>query len=86
MKDMLEENKEGKNLLPSEKVVEFSRKFLEKRQPATGPPKTHRLGPCATVVTKDPSEYIKKRLEEYSNRIFHRNFHFAACRSRVRNG
>lgn len=60
MKDMLEENEEGKKLLPSEKVVEFWRKFLKKRQTATGPPKTHQHGPCATAVTKDPSGYIKE--------------------------
>lgn len=62
MKDMIEKNEEGEKLLPSEKVVEFWRKFLEKRQTATGPPKTHQHGPCATAVTKDPSGYIKKEV------------------------
>lgn len=31
MKDMIEENEEGEKLFLSEKVVEFWRKFLEKR-------------------------------------------------------
>lgn len=70
IKDMLEQNEEGKLVLPSEKVVQFWIKFLGKRQTATGPPETFQHGPCATAVNKDPQGYIKKEVGELIEQDF----------------
>lgn len=70
IKDMLEQNGEGKLVLPSEKVVQFWMKFLGKRQTATGPPETFQHGPCATAVNKDPQGYIKKEVGELIEQDF----------------
>lgn len=70
IKDMLEQNKKGKLVLPSEKVVQFWINFLGKRQTATGPPETFQHGPCATAVNKDPQGYIKKEVGELIEQDF----------------
>lgn len=62
LKDMLDERKDGKCFLSSEKIVMFWMDFLRKRQTASGPPTTSRHGPSATAVNTDIHGHIKNKV------------------------